>query len=119
VQGRLHQSAEQSRHSKAVTVLVIEAGPFDQREDGIKVPGAWNPVSYVWPGLVTEPLTALNGLTPKVVTGKVVGGGTTINAMIILRCVPSLESVRIRLDTRLTLVQGDHSGLLCLGVSWK
>jgi choline dehydrogenase len=68
-------------------VLVVEAGPFDQGEDSVKVPGAWNPVPYFWPGLVTEPLTALNGRTTQVVVGKVVGGGTTINAMNFFRCV--------------------------------
>lgn len=66
---------------------MIEAGRFDQGEDGVRVPGAWNPVPYFWPGLVTEPLTALNGRTEQVVVGKVVGGGSTINAMNILRYI--------------------------------
>ena len=65
----------------AVNVLVIEAGPFDNEQDGILVPGDWDPYPYVWPGLATEPLTALNNRTPAIVTARVTGGGSTINAM--------------------------------------
>ena len=54
---------------------MIEAGPFDKGEDGVLVPGAWNPVPYFWPNLVTEPMTALNNRAEPVVVAKVVGGG--------------------------------------------
>jgi hypothetical protein len=49
------------------------------------VPGEWNPYPYLWQGLTTEPLTALNNRTSGVFCGKVVGGGTTANAMNWLR----------------------------------
>ncbi|KAJ6206013.1 hypothetical protein PSV09DRAFT_2376419 [Bipolaris maydis] len=83
-----------------ITVLVIEAGSFDQGEDGVRVPGAWNPAPYVWPDLVTEPLTALNNRTEQVVVGKVVGGGTTINAMNILRATKADYSAWVSLGNK-------------------
>lgn len=66
---------------------MIEAGPLDQGEDGVRVPGSWFPVPYFWPNLTTEPLTALNNRPQPIVSAKVVGGGSTINAMNLLRCV--------------------------------
>lgn len=70
----------------AVSVLVIEAGPLDQGEDGILVPGAFAPYLYFWPGLVTVPQEGLNNRTIDTVAAQVVGGGSTINAMVYLRC---------------------------------
>ncbi|KAI0595135.1 hypothetical protein F4775DRAFT_605413 [Biscogniauxia sp. FL1348] len=68
-----------------INVLVIEAGPLDAGEPGILVPGSWDPSPYVWPDLATEPLTALNNRAPSVICARVVGGGSTINAMNWLR----------------------------------
>ncbi|KAF2017042.1 GMC oxidoreductase [Aaosphaeria arxii CBS 175.79] len=68
-----------------INVLVIEAGPFDKGDDSVEIPGAWNPLPYAWPNLTTEPLTALNNREEIVVCAKVVGGGSVINAMNLLR----------------------------------
>ncbi|SPQ25932.1 bb02905e-a6b5-44a0-b1cb-607825c8e916 [Thermothielavioides terrestris] len=68
-----------------VTVLVIEAGPLDQGQDGILVPGAYAPYLYFWPNLITVPQAGLNNRTPGAITAQVVGGGSTINAMVFLR----------------------------------
>ena len=84
-----------------VNVLNIEAGPFDDRGDGVLVPGKspecclhrdmayfdhyvpgdLDPFPYVWPELVAEPLTALNNRIYNPVCARLVGGGSTINAM--------------------------------------
>lgn len=71
-----------------MTVLVIEAGPLDAGQDGILVPGAYAPWYYFWPGLNTVPQTGLNNRTISAITAQVVGGGSTINAMVYLRCAP-------------------------------
>lgn len=69
----------------AVKVLVIEAGPFDQGEDSVLVPGAYNPGPYLWPGPFTVPQTALDNQVFLAICGRVVGGGSAVNAMIFLR----------------------------------
>ncbi|KAH6635115.1 hypothetical protein B0J18DRAFT_448056 [Chaetomium sp. MPI-SDFR-AT-0129] len=76
--------ADRLTENPAIKVLVIEAGPFDGGA-GIDVPGEWDPTPYLWPGLTTEPLTALNNRSENVVCGRVVGGGSTANAMNWLR----------------------------------
>ncbi|KAK3904582.1 hypothetical protein C8A05DRAFT_42370 [Staphylotrichum tortipilum] len=58
-----------------VTVLV----------DGILVPGAFAPYYYFWPGLTTVPQAGLNNRSIGAITAQVVGGGSTINAMVYLR----------------------------------
>lgn len=68
-------------------MLVIEAGPFDLGQDGILVPGAYAPYLYFWPNLVTAPQAGLNNRSIATVAAQVVGGGSTINAMVYLRCV--------------------------------
>ncbi|KAL2268189.1 hypothetical protein VTJ83DRAFT_3035 [Remersonia thermophila] len=68
-----------------VTVLVIEAGPIDFGQDGILVPGNFQPWWYFWPGLETVPQAGLNNRTPDAIAARVVGGGSTINAMVYLR----------------------------------
>lgn len=72
--------------SLVVSVLVIEAGPLDRGEDGILVPGAYAPYLYFWPNLVSVPQAGLNDREIGVITAQVVGGGSTINAMVYLRC---------------------------------
>jgi choline dehydrogenase-like flavoprotein len=74
-----------------VTVLVVEAGPLDAGQDGILVPGAYAPYYYFWPGLTTIPQAGLNNRTIGAITAQVVGGGSTINAMVYLRCVIQLH----------------------------
>ena len=70
-----------------VSVLVIEAGPLDAEQDGILVPGDYAPYFYFWPGLSTMPQEGLNNRTIGAITAQVVGGGSTINAMVYLRYV--------------------------------
>jgi choline dehydrogenase len=70
-----------------VSVLVIEAGPLDAGQDGILVPGDFSPWFYFWPGLATVPQEGLNNRTIGAISAQVVGGGSTINAMVYLRCV--------------------------------
>jgi choline dehydrogenase len=60
---------------------VIEYGPLDQREDGVMIPGAYFPVPYLWLPLTSTPQTALGGTTYGVPCGRVVGGGSVVNAM--------------------------------------
>ncbi|KAK4153364.1 hypothetical protein C8A00DRAFT_43723 [Chaetomidium leptoderma] len=68
-----------------VSVLVIEAGPLDPGLDGILVPGAYAPYYYFWPNLASVPQAGLNNRTSGAITAQVVGGGSTINAMVYLR----------------------------------
>ena len=69
----------------AVSVLVIEYGPLDQAEDSVRVPGAYFPVPYLWMDnwvpLLSTPQTALNNKVYGVTCGRVVGGGSAVNAM--------------------------------------
>ena len=74
-------------------MLVIEAGPFDQNQDDLYIPGAWDPFPYIW-SATTEPLTALNNRTDTVYCGKIVGGGSTVNAMNYMRYDIYLEPNR-------------------------
>ncbi|KAI0015619.1 hypothetical protein F4780DRAFT_773439 [Xylariomycetidae sp. FL0641] len=74
--------ADRLTEDPAVTVLVIEAGPFDKGEDGILVPGSWEPWKYLWPDLESVPQPALANRTFGGICGRVVGGGSTLNAMV-------------------------------------
>lgn len=73
-------------------MLVIEAGPFDKDEPSVLVPGAFFPVPYLWIPLPSTPQTALNGRTFNVPAGKVVGGGSVVNAMVFVR--PGKEELK-------------------------
>lgn len=64
--------------------MIIDAGPFDQGQDGILVPGAYDPSPYFWP-IVSVPQEALNDTVFLATSARVVGGGSTINAMIFAR----------------------------------
>ncbi|KAK0724725.1 hypothetical protein B0H67DRAFT_480481 [Lasiosphaeris hirsuta] len=77
--------ADRLTEDPKVSVLVIEAGPFDQGQDGILVPGAYAPYLYFWPNLVTVPQAGLNNRSIGTVCAQVVGGGSAINAMVFLR----------------------------------
>ncbi|KAK1783209.1 hypothetical protein QBC45DRAFT_399999 [Copromyces sp. CBS 386.78] len=68
-----------------VSVLVIDAGPLDQGEDGILVPGSYAPFLYFWPNLMTTPQEGLNNRSVFTPIAQVVGGGSTINAMVFVR----------------------------------
>ncbi|KAI9051847.1 hypothetical protein LZ554_004108 [Drepanopeziza brunnea f. sp. 'monogermtubi'] len=72
------------------SVLVIEYGSFDQGEDAVLVPGSYFPVPYFWPNIFSTPQRGLNNGTYFVPMGRVVGGGSTINAMFFLRS-PALD----------------------------
>ncbi|KAF2820284.1 choline dehydrogenase-like protein [Ophiobolus disseminans] len=73
--------ADRLTENPNITVLVIEYGPFDQREDGIMIPGAYFPVPYFWLPLMSTPQAALGGTSYLVPCGRVVGGGSVVNAM--------------------------------------
>ncbi|CAK7211812.1 hypothetical protein SEUCBS140593_001291 [Sporothrix eucalyptigena] len=77
--------ADRLTEDPSVNVLVIEAGPFDQGEDAVLVPGAYNPAAYLWPDLFTVPQEGLNDGVYFAICGRVVGGGSTVNAMIFIR----------------------------------
>ncbi|KAL5611843.1 hypothetical protein BROUX41_000583 [Berkeleyomyces rouxiae] len=66
-------------------VLVIETGPFDKNEDSVLIPGNYNPVPYMWLPLESMPQVALNNKTFTAPVGRVVGGGSVINAMVYMR----------------------------------
>ncbi|KAH6720855.1 choline dehydrogenase-like protein [Leptodontidium sp. MPI-SDFR-AT-0119] len=68
------------------SVLVIEYGPFDQGEDSVLVPGSYPPFQYFWPNIFSTPQRGLNGGPYFVPMGRVVGGGSTVNAGFFLRC---------------------------------
>lgn len=67
-----------------MSVLVVEAGPLDEGENAVLVPGAYNPATYFWP-MVSVPQTGLNNSVHLATCARVVGGGSTINAMIFER----------------------------------
>ncbi|RYN85077.1 hypothetical protein AA0120_g8996 [Alternaria tenuissima] len=73
--------ADRLTENPDVTVLVIEYGPFDLKEDGVMIPGAYFPVPYLWLPLMSTPQTALNNASFGVPCGRVVGGGSVVNAM--------------------------------------
>lgn len=64
---------------------MIEAGPFDEQQDGVVIPGAYNPSPYLWLPLNSQPQEALNNRTFLATCARVVGGGSTINAMVFVR----------------------------------
>jgi choline dehydrogenase-like flavoprotein len=84
--------ADRLTEDPSVKVLVIEAGPFDRDEAGVLVPGQYMPVPYLWIPLLSTPQTALNGRSFNVPAGKVVGGGSVVNAMVFVR--PGKEELR-------------------------
>ncbi|KAH7079975.1 choline dehydrogenase-like protein [Paraphoma chrysanthemicola] len=73
--------ADRLTENANATVLVIEYGPFDQREDGVMIPGAYFPVPYLWLPLLSSPQVALQGTSYGVPCGRAVGGGSVVNAM--------------------------------------
>ncbi|CAN9327524.1 unnamed protein product [Alternaria sp. RS040] len=73
--------ADRLTENPDVTVLVIEYGPFDLKEDGVMIPGAYFPVPYLWLPLMSTPQTALNNASFGVPCGRLVGGGSVVNAM--------------------------------------
>jgi len=78
-----------------VKVLVIESGPFDQDEYYILTPGAFFttfPANYMWLPLPSTPQAALQNKVFNVPAGKVVGGGSVVNAMVFVR--PSKEELK-------------------------
>ncbi|KAH9880905.1 hypothetical protein IAQ61_001199 [Plenodomus lingam] len=73
--------ADRLTENANVAVLVIEHGPFDQKEDSVMIPGAYFPVPYLWLPLMSTPQAALGGTSYGVPCGRVVGGGSVVNAM--------------------------------------
>lgn len=62
-------------------MLVVEYGPFDKGEDSVLVPGDYFPVPYLWLPFESTPQRALNNAVYTVPCGRVVGGGSAVNAM--------------------------------------
>ncbi|KAF5012139.1 hypothetical protein FDECE_1788 [Fusarium decemcellulare] len=77
--------ADRLSEDPSINILVIEAGPFDNGEDGVMIPGAWDAARYLWQPLITEPQIALKNRTFQADCGRVVGGGSVVNAMVFLR----------------------------------
>lgn len=69
-----------------VKVLIIEAGDLDQGEDQILIPffALQAPDKYWW-NITGLPLPGLGNRTQQVRSGKIVGGGTAVNAMMVTR----------------------------------
>ncbi|KAK9418020.1 putative Glucose-methanol-choline oxidoreductase N-terminal domain-containing protein [Seiridium unicorne] len=105
-----------------VNVLVIEAGPLDNGEDAVYVPGDRNTTAYQWPNMDTVPQPQLDNQTLSLWYGKVVGGGSTVNSMVFLRSANTVNS-RTSTDTWLTectLNRGtiaDFDGWQSLGIT--
>ncbi|KAI1348770.1 hypothetical protein F5Y01DRAFT_291150 [Xylaria sp. FL0043] len=76
--------ADRLTEDLSASVLVVERGPFDQGEDSVLIPGAYPAFQY-FDTLASEPLEALNNRSVDTVCGKVVGGGSVVNAMVYLR----------------------------------
>ena len=67
---------------QSVSVLVIEYGPLDKKEEAVLVPGQLNLTSTpYWYDHFSVPQSGLNGQTFRVGGGKVVGGSSVINGM--------------------------------------
>ncbi|KAK2072440.1 hypothetical protein P8C59_006796 [Phyllachora maydis] len=70
-----------------VTVLLLEAGPLDDSEDVVDMPGkiGWpNPPGYHW-NLTTAPQEFLDKATRSFDLGHVVGGGSVSNGLVFTR----------------------------------
>ncbi|TVY82880.1 Dehydrogenase xptC [Lachnellula suecica] len=78
--------ADRLTEDPSVRVLVIEAGPFDEGQRAVLVPGAFDQseIPYYW-NLTSEPQTSLGNRSFSVPMGKAVGGGTVGNAMVFFR----------------------------------
>ena len=72
-------------NGQVVNVLVIEAGPLDQGEDSVLIPGAFPPFQYWTLDLLCQPQVELNNRSAPAISGRVVGGGSAVNAMVFLR----------------------------------
>ncbi|KAG4436398.1 hypothetical protein IFR05_008121 [Cadophora sp. M221] len=76
--------ANRLSEDSSVTVLVIEAGNFDQQEDIVTIPGlAGGAVGtqYDW-NITYAPTAAVNNRSVSIPLGKVVGGSTKLNRMV-------------------------------------
>ncbi|KAI1428598.1 hypothetical protein F5Y12DRAFT_730759 [Xylaria sp. FL1777] len=76
--------ADRLTEDPSVSVLVVEAGPFDQGEDSVLIPGAYPAFQY-FNGLESVPQEGLDNRSVDTVCAKVVGGGSVVNAMVYLR----------------------------------
>ncbi|KAK3686200.1 hypothetical protein B0T22DRAFT_467490 [Podospora appendiculata] len=88
--------ADRLTENPSVKVLVIEAGQFDHNEDSVLIPGAYFPVPYLWLPLLSVPQTALNSKIFNIPAGRVVGGGSVVNAMVYVR--PAKEELKTWAD---------------------
>ncbi|KAJ8133259.1 hypothetical protein O1611_g363 [Lasiodiplodia mahajangana] len=95
--------ADRLTEDPSISVLVVEAGPFDQGEDSVLIPGDYPPFQY-FNGLESVPQEGLDNRSVDTVCAKVVGGGSVVNAMVYLsQCIE---------ETRLTTMIGANLGIL-------
>ncbi|KAF9881700.1 hypothetical protein CkaCkLH20_00846 [Colletotrichum karsti] len=75
--------ANRLSEDRDATILVIEAGELDRRENRVIIPGYIGrvPASGYAHNVATAPQTFLDGQTRNINQGKVVGGGSVVNGM--------------------------------------
>lgn len=78
--------ASRLSEDSSVSVLIIEAGPLD-KDKNTKIPAAFSKTfkSEIDYGFETTPQECLNGRNLYLPRGKIVGGSSSINAMIYIR----------------------------------
>ncbi|KAI0972481.1 choline dehydrogenase [Xylaria arbuscula] len=78
--------AEQLTQKKGVSVVLLEAGISGEGNTNVSTPAIFFRATYQynWPYL-SQPVASLGGARPNLVQGKMVGGGTGINAMLYCR----------------------------------
>ncbi|KAK2767078.1 hypothetical protein FQN54_006397 [Arachnomyces sp. PD_36] len=82
--------AEQLSRNPDVGVTVLEAGPDGSDEDTVNVPAIfYQTMPLLW-DYYSEPEEILGGATPNLWQGKVLGGGTAVNAMVYTRGAASV-----------------------------